>query len=196
MDHPRICGEHAGSGITGFSVSGSPPHTRGTLPYSAVGIHCPGITPAHAGNTLTGGYPEILQKDHPRTRGEHCVSWGIWMFPGGSPPHTRGTPLLVVLVAYRLGITPAHAGNTPGNIPVAVALGDHPRTRGEHFVLVSDQKFTAGSPPHTRGTLSGSVPGPLVKGITPAHAGNTILVNCSSGLCRDHPRTRGEHNDR
>ena len=26
------------------------------------------------------------------------------MFPGGSPPHTRGTPLLVVLVAYRLDI--------------------------------------------------------------------------------------------
>jgi len=53
-----------------------------------------------------------------------------------------------------------------------------------------------GSPPHMRGTLERTSPYVHITGITPAHAGNTILHKelCSKGW--DHPRTCGEHNVR
>ena len=70
-DHPRIRGEHKNStsGFTG--VSGSPPHTRGTLFISSIPVFSPGITPAYAGNTLRLHRAEGHFQDHPRIRGEH-----------------------------------------------------------------------------------------------------------------------------
>ena len=34
---------------------------------------------------------------------------------------------------------------------------------------------------------------PILLRITPAHAGNTLCLQLVGLLCRDHPRTRGEH---
>ena len=51
----------------------------------------------------------------------------------------------------------------------------------------------AGSPPHTRGTLSTKYLCWLSDRITPAYAGNTSLFLLCKNFLRDHPRIRGEH---
>ena len=54
----------------------------------------------------------------------------------GSSPHSRGTQKQLSTATWQLGIIPALAGNTRiknGNLE---RLKDHPRTRGEHLVLV------------------------------------------------------------
>ena len=50
-----------------------------------------------------------------------------------------------------------------------------------------------GSPPLARGILARSTKDLLEIGITPACAGNTILVLVSKYRNRDHPRLRGEY---
>ena len=71
-----------------------------------------GITPAHAGNTLSSISWIAGYRDHPRACGEYVRSFAV---------RALGT-----------GITPAHAGNT--NIPRFYCFfkGDHPRACGEY----------------------------------------------------------------
>ena len=49
-----------------------------------------------------------------------------------------------------------------------------------------------GSPPHTRGKVSGVLKLILIPRITPAHAGKSLSVRRYSARLQDHPRTRGE----
>jgi len=90
-DHPRTRGEHPNGNIGLRAPLGSPPHTRGThlrlVRFAGYGR----ITPAHAGNTLKYGDGAAIDKDHPRTRGEHCQVPTVHLSGKGSPPHTRGT---------------------------------------------------------------------------------------------------------
>ena len=72
---------------------GSPPHTRGTLGSVMEQVLQKGITPAYAGNTDKSEIKDILRKDHPRIRGEHCKGCRGRNSIEGSPPHTRGTLL-------------------------------------------------------------------------------------------------------
>ena len=50
----------------------------------------------------------------------------------GSPPHTRGIHLYVLIRALEEGITPAYAGNTDGMEESNARRMDHPRIRGEY----------------------------------------------------------------
>jgi len=115
--------------------------------------------------------------DHPRTRGEHGRLSGSSNLPLGSPPHTRGTHTLHRHLGYDIGITPAHAGNTQDVGIIEDVIEDHPRTRGEHASSATLGLSALGSPPHTRGTRQ--IEGKLLDetGITPAHAGNTHLLD-------------------
>ncbi len=74
-------------------------------------------------------------------------------------------------------ITPAHAGNTQGMRLYITTLGDHPRTCGEHDINPNEAKYEQGSPPHMRGTRPPSENYAEGHGITPAHAGNTQLLD-------------------
>ena len=76
-------------------------------------------------------------------------------------------------ISLRVGITPAHAGNTENVANTLVATEDHPRTCGEHAAKVVITLVRIGSPPHMRGTPLGTLRGYYNKRITPAHAGNT-----------------------
>ena len=105
----------------------------------------------------------------------------------------RGTQR-VPLVPQRLrGIIPAHAGNTCPQAWRKAASGDHPRACGEHDVVAADDARVPGSSPRMRGTLRCRIAELLVRGIIPAHAGNTISSPPKSSLARDHPRACGEH---
>ena len=54
-------------------------------------------------------------------------------------------------------------------------------------------KRRLGSSPHMRGTQHGRPFACLVRGIIPAHAGNTVAGKSEKTSREDHPRTCGEH---
>ena len=94
------------------------------------------------------------------------------------------------------GITPAHAGNTccptQKRNREPSRKWDHPRTRGEYKTQSRLIKSIRGSPPHTRGIPAGAGIQTVRRGITPAHAGNTVHPPCLTCLTwGSPPHTRG-----
>ena len=68
------------------------------------------ITPARAGKSpTTAGSPQ-RHRDHPRMRGEECVSMLYAMADQGSPPHARGREMASSRNSPPERITPACAG--------------------------------------------------------------------------------------
>ena len=192
-DHPRTCGEHLPTASVFHPLTGSSPHMRGTPETSSEAIAVVGIIPAHAGNTNELVNFLGIDKDHPRTCGEHISFFVVSGKVLGSSPHMRGTPKRWPLTGIGDGIIPAHAGNTCLKSLRRLATGDHPRTCGEHAALNVEALAAAGSSPHMRGTLGRPCDLFLAAGIIPAHAGNTDASFHGLSNIWDHPRTCGEH---
>ena len=116
-DHPRACGEHFLSRQKLPTVPGSSPRMRGTrfVPWQ-VRVGC-GIIPAHAGNTVDPFPKRRRPEDHPRACGEHPRLFAGQVDGPGSSPRMRGTPATPMLTTCRIGIIPAHAGNTKQQSP-------------------------------------------------------------------------------
>ena len=172
-DHPRIRGEHGLRRHGHRRHRGSSPHTRGA-PTSCPSSHS-------------------RLPDHPRIRGEHDINLANTRNPLGSSPHTRGAPWLVGSPGWLLGIIPAYAGSTSGARCAARAPSDHPRIRGEHFLMMVYAVLYRGSSPHTRGARMPGDPRRFRFRIIPAYAGSTGEHTKPSHSRRDHPRIRGEH---
>ena len=175
------------------AIPGSPPHTRGKGVRN-FRIQCNGgITPAHAGKSDLKRNTVSRAEDHPRTRGEKAFVATVWAFETGSPPHTRGKAICTLQICARPRITPAHAGKSRPNGSDQRRREDHPRTRGEKFLLVPQPQLPRGSPPHTRGKVV-SFTDPLCEiRITPAHAGKSEAI--LSGQVSERgspPHTRGK----
>ena len=69
-DHPRIRGEKGFTGVVHVSGLGSPPHTRGKVPFLPFSRKPPRITPAYAGKSGEMDLVVMEMADHPRIRGE------------------------------------------------------------------------------------------------------------------------------
>ena len=93
----------------------------------------------------------------------------------GSPPLTRGLRKGRTDRQSRRGITPAHAGTTAAPSVFLRMIQDHPRSRGDYSGWTQGYTSTPGSPPLTRGLLKLSALIGAIGGITPAHAGTTVL---------------------
>ena len=91
------------------------------------------------------------------------------------------------------GIIPAHAGNTFSSESSRFSCGDHPRACGEHMYTPVCTSAWLGSSPRMRGTHTHAIISERVRGIIPAHAGNTMITAAAHPRCRDHPRACGEH---
>ena len=74
-----------------------------------------------------------------------------------------------------------------------MSASDHPRIRGEHFVLPRRHPPDKGSSPHTRGALRQQHLPRAGGGIIPAYAGSTCRKPSFRRKIGDHPRIRGEH---
>ena len=174
-DHPRSRGDH--SKLFSFSCirRGSPPLTRGPLCRTRPSRADSRITPAHAGTTRQAQYVRWGDADHPRSRGDHRTLFGGGIDVIGSPPLTRGPPRGCDERLDRCRITPAHAGTTLDIALETAFIEDHPRSRGDHAVAVSLVLDRYGSPPLTRGPRDVYIIGEIAQGITPAHAGTTVL---------------------
>ena len=136
------------------SSRGSSPHTRGARTWQPRSRRRSG--------------------DHPRIRGEHKTLTERLGGFAGSSPHTRGAPILVYIPSATPRIIPAYAGSTNNLENLQKTKEDHPRIRGEHFIVYDPDTFAEGSSPHTRGAPQMFEDPDLPPGIIPAYAGSTF----------------------
>ena len=150
------------------------------------------ITPAYAGKSADRDEGRASVEDHPRLRGEKATA-GWWLhYKMGSPPLTRGKGIYRRDERAALRITPAYAGKSVEQDPVAYAVKDHPRLRGEKPDYEIDVMRELGSPPLTRGKEAGQARIGQQHGITPAYAGKSSSSCVLLSPAEDHPRLRGE----
>ena len=111
----------------------------------------------------------------------------------GSSPLTRGKPTYVAnrITSHRL--IPAHAGKTVRLEVRLLSVEAHPRSRGENGDSCSTTSARTGSSPLTRGKLYLRDQEPSRDRLIPAHAGKTLRNRCVYGMCKAHPRSRGEN---
>ena len=69
--HPRVCGEHSGTGSTRWRDVGSSPRLRGARDRKGSGIGVVGLIPASAGSTTIPPIWATTIGAHPRVCGEH-----------------------------------------------------------------------------------------------------------------------------
>ena len=174
-------------------IGGSSPHVRGALTNEVWKPLVDGIIPACAGSTTAWSTCSMLTGDHPRMCGEHKVFSPVLNGVKGSSPHVRGALERVVDGAHGVGIIPACAGSTVVRCGHINIRRDHPRMCGEHLVRFRTCAPSAGSSPHVRGALVGSLRVRQLLGIIPACAGSTVTVCHAEDRNRDHPRMCGEH---
>ena len=172
---------------------GSSPLARGTLAAYPAATNTPGLIPARAGNTPVGNVHVVTHGAHPRSRGEH-LSWNVrGDYKPGSSPLARGTRWVGFREFAGYGLIPARAGNTPVRFPSQFKPRAHPRSRGEHPILVLISSRRAGSSPLARGTRVAEFLTNARVGLIPARAGNTVNPARVYPNTRAHPRSRGEH---
>ena len=131
-DHPRRCGENAGTERYYPHQLGSPPQVRGKPWYRRRHWGILRITPAGAGKTMTRSSPPRATRDHPRRCGENLWRWKLDLESAGSPPQVRGKLVDIVVWVVGLRITPAGAGKTSQRSRRCSGAGDHPRRCGEN----------------------------------------------------------------
>ena len=173
-DHPRSRGEHSRSEISRSRVRGSSPLARGTsgVPYSPPGV-CR-LIPARAGN-MPGQFFRVGRlAAHPRSRGDHVSMNSPCGVSVGSSPLARGPRGILRPLCALAGLIPARAGTTVVCGSVAGVPGAHPRSRGEHSVLVRARAWSLGSSPLARGTHTNRDSSLYRVGLIPARAGNTV----------------------
>ena len=192
-DQPRVRGEHARSRGTCWTTTGSAPRARGTHELAERRQWIVRISPACAGNTITGKSRQPRTPDQPRVRGEHDSAEKAFQVIDGSAPRARGTRCTLPRSQSRRRISPACAGNTRPTGGRRGTCSDQPRVRGEHSFNRSPLRFHAGSAPRARGTRLARQHAAQRGRISPACAGNTHAAVCSGPRRTDQPRVRGEH---
>ena len=100
-----------------------------------------------------------------------------------SPPLTRGISFLCAYEYIMHGLTPARTGNILANLQLFVIKQAHPRLRGEYGRSDGTSHRTEGSPPLARGIYPSSSNDNSVRGLTPACAGNIVVIKPFFVLC-------------
>ena len=100
---------------------------------------------------------------------------------------------MLVRIAWRSRLIPAHAGSTIPPRPRGRRPRAHPRSRGEHVSIRRRGLRGEGSSPLTRGALYFATKLRFSKGLIPAHAGSTNGDEGRGFSHSAHPRSRGEH---
>ena len=173
--------------------SGSSPLARGTPRFARSCSAFSRLIPARAGNTQLPQKMLLLTSAHPRSRGEHAMSFSSTSCAHGSSPLARGTRLNDAALTAKGRLIPARAGNTQIIRGINSSRSAHPRSRGEHLSAVTTSSSSGGSSPLARGTLVDGYTAFDARRLIPARAGNTARLPAFSGLNSAHPRSRGEH---
>ena len=190
-DHPRIRGTNHEQSSRGRFQPGSPPHTRDKSIRCLHPLTGGRITPAYAGQITEHEPRQARRWDHPRIRGTNLTSAHSLSPVPGSPPHTRDKFFRLSEGREGERITPAYAGQILKFSIRMMESQDHPRIRGTNSPIADDVSNCSGSPPHTRDKFSLGLAGLGLFRITPAYAGQMILVRIGKKSIQDHPRIRG-----
>ncbi len=171
--YPRSRGEHKFDERLQAAKTGLSPLARGTRRPDPGKRRQRRFIPARAGNTCAGlGLPRKTPV-YPRSRGEHggtnAYTYGI----DGLSPLARGTRGNNTLKSLIARFIPARAGNTPGGRYAVGNQSVYPRSRGEHPVLLKQNRSSRGLSPLARGT----------------HLRRPCCVHSRTV----YPRSRGEH---
>ena len=191
-DHPRLRGEKIFIHLNHWRAQGSPPLARGKERKTKEKPTCFGITPACAGKREGMFDCEDVIRDHPRLRGEKLKSLMRFRRRMGSPPLARGKGFCRSPSSGKPRITPACAGKRLLCPRFGSLSRDHPRLRGEKYLLYLLSMPSKGSPPLARGKAKGNELLLIFVRITPACAGKSSFLLFGFCFCWDHPRLRGE----
>ena len=158
----------------------------------------PGSSPHTRGARNLRQRPPVLRADHPRIRGEHEErAAGEVGAVGIIPAYAGSTGVARFLRFQELGSSPHTRGALPWRGCRGRTWPDHPRIRGEH-VTPSDEGFLdtriipayAGSTKRTHSVISDP------HGSSPHTRGAPRGTTTRAGSARDHPRIRGEHQNK
>ena len=191
--HPRSRGENGRRCWQVRRRRGSSPLTRGKPAIDDVALAAGRLIPAHAGKTVGAGLRIVLDRAHPRSRGENLRYIDGELTRPGSSPLTRGKLLNALAPLIPVRLIPAHAGKTGRQTAHHGYESAHPRSRGENPPKRASHARSAGSSPLTRGKLSAEKPDFLTGRLIPAHAGKTSIKINGWSLLEAHPRSRGEN---
>ena len=192
--HPRSRGEHQLEVRPIAQRPGSSPLARGAQRRQGGVDGGLGLIPARAGSTGRGGRCRRGGAAHPRSRGEHHrVPIYRLLIRRGSSPLARGARLRVDGEAVVDRLIPARAGSTTPSPARGSSRPAHPRSRGEHIVLVLAAIVAGGSSPLARGARQPRARARHDPGLIPARAGSTLTRAGTPTRCPAHPRSRGEH---
>ena len=111
----------------------------------------------------------------------------------GSSPLARGPPSTLKNFVRYFGLIPARAGTTKATSGKNRFNRAHPRSRGDHIRSDRIRALWPGSSPLARGPLVTSKGATTSSGLIPARAGTTSATHDTAGICRAHPRSRGDH---
>ncbi len=186
-------GEHHGKSMKGAAGPGASPRARGAPPGSAPGRFPERSIPACAGSTPAGPIRAQSRVEHPRVRGEHRLRRLLGLQQPGASPRARGARRAGGCTGRSVGSIPACAGSTHATSVTSTLRREHPRVRGEHFLMQGGVTSAKGASPRARGALEHNLDEPLLPGSIPACAGSTTPPLPTSRLAREHPRVRGEH---
>ena len=191
--HPRLRGEYWEMEPKGEPHTETPPLARGIHFDDDLPLQRMGNTPACAGNTSLARLEACNRWKHPRLRGEYTeIATAHWT-RSETPPLARGIPNGPRRNGGGHRNTPACAGNT-----LALSCGfsrseKYPRLRGEYAPVRSFMRGSVETPPLARGILTSRASNQVIRGNTPACAGNTARSSELSERSRKHPRLRGEY---
>ena len=187
-----MCGEKIKQKFDNDVDKGSPPRMRGKGARRHAVQTQIGITPAHAGKSISVPSIQSGAGDHPRACGEKMLTGDTTDEETGSPPRMRGKAAVPLspMVAYR--ITPAHAGKSMCHRTRCAGPWDHPRACGEKREVKACGLLLRGSPPRMRGKVASQSSWVYSVRITPACAGKRRAPPLPASGLRDHPRVCGE----
>ena len=175
------------------SRNGSSPLARGTHQIVGIARGQARFIPARAGNTPPSRSAWPRGTVHPRSRGEHEPGDLDVQVVAGSSPLARGTRGRLYRDGARVRFIPARAGNTPAMRTWYRRRPVHPRSRGEHMLVIPGETMTDGSSPLARGTPAAPDSRRAAPRFIPARAGNTDMRRLAFRSRAVHPRSRGEH---
>jgi hypothetical protein len=151
--HSRGCGEQFTTATPNGCPAGPSPRARGA------GEHLPGVPgtagtiPAGAGSRVAGHVVGEEGEDHPRGRGEQQAQGYAVGREEGPSPRARGAVGPGPGERRSAGTIPAGAGSRGGAGPAACEGRDHPRGRGEQFVMPRWWAMVSGPSPRARGAV-------------------------------------------
>ena len=173
-DHPRIRGEHRLYLCNRWNNHGIiPAYAGSTTSLSSKLLVSLGSSPHTRGAPQRFRTSSLLERDHPRIRGEHPLGDAVRVMGRGIiPAYAGSTAATTCALVGATGSSPHTRGAPFLRSPLKSLPGDHPRIRGEHFREVARERLRAG--------------------IIPAYAGSTrTLAIGLSWLMGSSPHTRG-----